>query len=156
MYQNRQNRGDHGERGYQNTGSELQKIVSYIENDQGDPLSIFGLSGVVHAMANSASGNKTKSHQLRRFYDYLVSIDDSLRSEEKGGKGEKIAKLRLIRMIPLAAYSASPSRRLLDGNLSDFIGKSAQAVSGKTGKEFKEALSRFRDVYEALVAYSKG
>lgn len=155
MYQNRQNRGDDRDGGYRNRGPELQKIVSYIENGQGDLVSIFGLNGGIHTMANS-DVSRTKSHQLRRFYDYLVSIDDSVKFGEKENKSEKVAKLRLIRLIPLAAYSASPSRKLLDRNLSDFIEKSAQAVSGKTGEEFREALSRFRDVYEALVAYSKG
>lgn len=155
MNQSRYNRE---ERRYGKTQSmelpQLQKIVSYIKDGQGDPVSIFGLNGDIKSLAESDHGNKTKAHQLRRFYDYLVSIEDSIRTDDKGN--EKIARLRLIRMIPLAAYSSSQGRNLLDRTLSDFIEKSAQAVSGKTGKEFKEALSRFRDVYEALVAYSKG
>lgn len=156
MYQNKQNNRDGWRKENQGPSQQLKRIVSYIESGDGDLLSIFGLSGDIKFLANTGSGNKTKAHQLRRFYDYLVSIDDSLQSGGMEKNEERAAKLRLIRLIPLAAYSAAPTRKLLDQGLSEFIGNSAQAVSGKTGREFVDALRRFRDVYEALVAYSKG
>lgn len=156
MYQNKQNNRNDWGNGNQGSSQQLKRIVGYIDKGEGDLLSIFGLSGDIKSLAGTGSGNRTKSHQLRRFYDYLVSIDDSLRSGDLGKSEERTAKLRLIRLIPLAAYSAAPSRKLLDQVLSEFIGSSAQAVSAKTGREFVDALRRFRDVYEALVAYSKG
>lgn len=145
-----------GEQGMDQNGPPgLEKIVKYIEKGEGELSSIFGLNGYAKSLATSPTNNKTKTHQLRRFYDYLVSIDDSLRSGEMGEFGERVFKLRLVRMIPLAAYSASPGRKLLDDGLSRFIQDSAQAVSSKSGDDFVKALGRFRDVYEAIVAYSK-
>lgn len=157
MYRDRKN--SYGQEGNRINGQleNIAKIVTYIERGDGDLVSIFGSSGFIASFASSSdSMGRTKAHQIRRFYDYLVSIDDTVRSGSGDHAFEKSAKLRLIRMVPLAAYSASPGRNLLGRDLYDFISKSAQAVSKQTGKDFLEGLSRFRDVYEAIVAYSKG
>jgi CRISPR type III-A-associated protein Csm2 len=136
------------------SGNDVQALLKYVETGTGELVDLFRQGGYINRVVEEEDLSKrTKPHQIRRFYDYLLRI--SMNSQFSSGQKEyiKIARFRLIRMVPMVKYSST--RGLLGKGYEDFISKSAEAVSRKDDAEFPEALQRFKDVYEAIVAYSK-
>jgi len=137
------------------TGSltDAKKIIEYVEKGaQGDDaVNLFKVGGHIQQIVE-ADRNYTKPHQLRRFYDYLVGVFN--RQQALGDKAsmENAIRLQLLRMVPIANYSSK--RKLLGSVYNDFISKAVEVVAKRKGDEFVQALERFKETYEALVAYS--
>lgn len=137
-----------------NNKEDIQKMIRYVDSgseNYSEIVDLFRSGGHIQKLADSDT--KPKSHQLRRFYDYLVNIENRSKTLGNEQSAESALRLQLLRMIPIAEYSRK--RKFLDQQIQDFISGSAEAVARKRNVDFIRSLERFRDVYEALVAYSK-
>jgi CRISPR type III-A-associated protein Csm2 len=139
-------------------GNDVEALLKYVDSGTGDLVELvelFRQGGYINNLVMEED-RSTKPHQIRKFYDYLLSILMNLmNSPFSSGQKDyiKTARFRLIRMVPMVKYSST--RGLLGKGYENFISKSAEAVSRKEDTEFRVALERFKDVYEAIVAYSK-
>ncbi|MEM0135190.1 MAG: type III-A CRISPR-associated protein Csm2 [Thermoplasmatales archaeon] len=130
---------------------DILKYVNRRETPQ-ELIELFKVGGIINRVANEGGA---RAHQLRRFYDYLVSLQD--KQKIQGPRiNENAIRFQVLRMIPLANYSSSSKKKLLPEILKDFISKSAEEVAKKNGEEFVSALERFRNVFEAIIAFRGG
>lgn len=169
MYRNDKSYGNHNskretnERGgwEQNTGNrgrmssvdrvEIDELIlKYLRNDsltEGDQYEIFRLNGKIMEKYCKRNEDEAKMSQLRKFYDEIVSIYDDYESGRKSGG-------RLIRLLPVARYAFA--RDLIRRDLLELINKGVEIVSKENDEKRKmECLRNFKNVMEAVIAYSK-
>ncbi len=125
-------------------------ILKYLRNDsltEGDQYEIFRLNGKIMEKYCKRNEDEAKMSQLRKFYDEIVSIYDDYESGRKSGG-------RLIRLLPVARYAFA--RDLIRRDLLELINKGVEIVSKENDEKRKmECLRNFKNVMEAVIAYSK-
>ena len=128
-----------------------EKIRKYIQGEEMEgkiQYEIFSLKGSIKTEYCERAGNEAKMNQLRKFYDQILSINDDL------VKGAKTVDGKLIRIVPIAKYAKA--RGLIDDKLMNLIDDSIGIISGHSDLNKKKvSLERFKNVMEAIVAYSK-
>jgi CRISPR type III-A-associated protein Csm2 len=116
----------------------VKKMTEYIENGEGtDFTSLFKNGGTVYRFTE---GEKSKISQLRKFYDDLIKINN-----------DKIDTYRLMRIELNAAY-AKGRKNYISDEMYKFIKDAVEIVLKDTSKQ-GERLSRFKNVFEAIIAY---
>jgi CRISPR type III-A-associated protein Csm2 len=116
----------------------VKKMTEYIENGGGtDFTSLFKNGGTIYEFTK---GEKSKISQLRKFYDDLIKI-----------KNDKIDSYRLMRIELNAAY-AKGRKEYISEEMYKFINDAVGIVLKDTSKQ-DERLSRFKNVFEAIIAY---
>ncbi|MEM4090615.1 MAG: type III-A CRISPR-associated protein Csm2 [Thermoplasmatales archaeon] len=142
MYQNRNFNRKGGDFGREEVGSEeIKQMISYIENG-GDELNIFrSKNGVVFKFVNKVSRDwksKTKTSQLRKFYDELLTV----RVKDK---------YRLMRIELNAAYARA--RNYVGEPMYDFISEAVDKILSSDTNQ-GDRLERFKHIFEAIIAYN--
>ncbi len=146
---NRNNRSDRSadSRSYDNVGSknDYSEILDYLKKpEDSKKYKLFNIEGTI----NEAFAEVPGGSQMRKFYDSVVDIYDS-DSDMEASKG------RLAMILPIAYYANQ--RRFLNKNLFDFIKQSIKELNNiEDAGEFKKSLEAFKDVFQAVVAYTKG
>lgn len=140
-----------GNAGQDNTIYNEKTILDYIKGEKNldyeSQYQIFGMDGLIKKTYCVSQANDFTMNQLRRFYDQIVSI------EEKVSKGDDDAMSDLIRLVPIARYANA--RGLVDEKFSKLIDQSIGIITGQKGENAKKSLRAFKNVMEAIVAYSK-
>jgi len=92
---------------------------------------------------------KSKYHQLRKYYNEIVSVLDDLKKKdtEYSSSSAEDQRIKIYMLKARASYDCQ--RRLLDESLVSFIEKWVDYVKNSPD------LERFKLVYEAILAYSK-
>ncbi|MGP6240389.1 type III-A CRISPR-associated protein Csm2 [Cuniculiplasma sp. SKW4] len=131
-------------------GNNEEKILEYIRREEDmdykSKYQLFGMEGLIKKTYCERQANDSTMNQLRRFYDQIVSI------EEKTSKGED-SMSDLIRLVPIVRYANA--RGLVDERFSRLIDRSVEIITGQNGKNAEKSLHSFKNVMEAIVAYSK-
>ncbi|WP_161952123.1 type III-A CRISPR-associated protein Csm2 [Thermoplasma sp. Kam2015] len=129
--------------------SNVGNIIDYIKKgDTSKIVEIFGSNGDIKNLVRSPVITKT---QLRKFYDPIVALRDSVVNNQKANRDEIKAKLAI--MIPLLQYSLRNAR-----DAEPFIEKLQEmikAVIDGSDDDLVKRLDRFSDVFQAVIAYSK-
>jgi len=122
----------------------IDEIINYLKNPESvDLYKLFNEeNGIIREKFNVRGGS-----QLRKFYNGVVDINDKC-------EGMKIAKAKLAMMLPIVYYSNQ--RRLLDYKIFNFINKAIKTLNGiDDEKQFKKSLEAFKNVFQAVIAYTK-
>ncbi|MGP6220481.1 type III-A CRISPR-associated protein Csm2 [Caldiplasma sukawensis] len=127
-----------------------RKIFDYIRQekdiDYKSKYQIFGIEGLIKRTYCRDEANDSTMNQLRRFYDQIVSI------EERASKGEDAIN-DLIRLVPIVRYANA--RKLVDNKFLNLIDKAVQIITEQNGDNAIKSLHSFKNVMEAIIAYSK-
>lgn len=161
MYSNKYGKtgGDfvrHGSGGQNTQHGETKKVPEgirkYLLGDEMDGESqynLFSLEGSIKREYCKMEGDEAKMNQLRKFYDQIISIYE----DSSMGGGESIDG-RLIRIVPIAKYAKA--RGLIDEKLMTLIDEGVGIISKeKNPKKKEKCIERFKNVMEAIIAYSK-
>jgi len=125
-----------------------EDIIKYLLDPESKDLDLYTLfneeSGIIKNQFDILGGS-----QLRKFYNAVVDINDKY-------EGMKMAKAKLAMMLPIVYYSTK--RGLLDkGNIIfTFINKSIKTLNSiNDEKQFRKSLEAFKNVFQAVIAYTK-
>lgn len=137
---------------------DLDTILKYIENGEGDTRQIFSKGGM---LANI--GKDIPSHQLRKFYSELLTINDILsidRSLNKLNDEElKKLKVRLAMLEPLAYYTKSRIDKGYSQQFSEIVDIMSNSIKkindSKNINDWEDKFYRFKQIFEVIIAYSK-
>lgn len=122
------------------------EIINYLKNPKSVELyKLFNEEdGIIKKQFNVKGGS-----QLRKFYNTVVDINDKY-------ENMKLAKAKLAMILPIVYYSKE--RKLLDrGNIiSTFINQAVKTLNDIDNEsQFKESLKAFKNVFQAVIAYTK-
>ena len=143
------------ERRYENKSTTLGYVPDLIKKymkleslNAIDQYNIFKLDGLIKEKYCTYSGDEAKMNQLRKFYDNILSISETY--DSMGNSGDE----KLIRLVPIAKYAHA--RGLIQKDLLKLIDTGVNIVcSEKDVEKKKQSLNRFKNVMEAVIAYSK-
>ncbi len=129
---------------------EIMKYIRGEELGNGEKYKLFSLDGGIKREYCERGADDSTMSQLRKFYDQIVAIHDKL---SRGFKSKDVAD-DLIRIVPVARYAYA--RSLIREELVELINRSIDTITkSKNEEDFKKTLDRFKNVMEAIVAYSK-
>ena len=122
------------------------EIINYLKNPKSVELyKLFNEEdGIIKKQFNVKGGS-----QLRKFYNTVVDINDKY-------ENMKLAKGKLAMILPIVYYSKE--RKLLDrGNIiSTFINQAVKTLNDIDNEsQFKDSLKAFKNVFQAVIAYTK-
>lgn len=148
-YRDNKNYNNRPER-HNNSNSENNKnidysvILNYLKNpDDNKKYDLFSINGKIKQMFDKVLGGS----QMRKFYNSIVDIHDKDATME-------ISKGRLAMILPIAYYANK--RGVLRYELFKFINESIKTLNSiQNPDEFKKSLDAFKDVFQAVVAYTK-
>ena len=125
-------------------------IIRYIKGEMvtmEEQYDIFKLDGLIANKYCLKGSNDIRMNQLRKFYDEIVSIYDDY-------ENNKANESKLIRLVPVARYAFA--RDLIDMKLLQLISDGVEIISKEKDINRKEeCLRNFRNLMEAIIAYSK-
>lgn len=126
----------------------MKNIIEFIKNPDNDSgYKIFLANGDIYKEFSEKKGGT----QIRKFYDIVVKINEK-------SKDVKTAKAQLSMVMPIAYYSKerkSEGAPLLDEQFYCFIKESIDALMPYDGEKFSNGLKAFREVFQAVIAYTK-
>ena len=123
-----------------------RELIEMIDNPDWEK--ICGKDG--HAKKFVDKLNKTKTTQLRKFFNYLKTLKIKY---DAGTMDENDVKRELWQIVPQTVYSYK--RRLVDQEFADFIADGVKEITKYRGDEFKKKFDVFLKIFESIVAYSK-
>lgn len=145
------NRNDRDNTGTYAANPVPANIIKYLKNESmsdQEKYEIFRLEGSIKKTYCGKEKDEAKMNQLRKFYDEILSIHEEYPSNKKSAGG------KLIRMLPVARYAYA--RDLINKDLLKLISEGIEIVSSQKDEALKiECLGNFRNVMEAVIAYSK-
>ncbi len=131
---------------YDNASQEtdFSEILDYLKKPEDiKKYNLFNIDGKIKETFKNSKGGS----QMRKFYDSIVDISDNNSDME-------VSKGRLAMILPVAYYANK--RHFLEKDLFDFIRKSIKQLNNiENADEFKKSLEAFKDVFQAVVAYTK-
>ena len=125
--------------------TDYSEILNYLKKpEDSKKYNLFSIEGTISKTFAGIPGGS----QMRKFYDSVVDICDNAHDME-------VSKGRLAMVLPIAYYANQ--RSFLNKGLFDFIKQSIKALNSiGDANEFKKSLEAFKDVFQAVVAYTKG
>lgn len=125
---------------------DYSEILNYLKKpEDSKKYNLFSIKGTI---SNTFAGIRGGS-QMRKFYDSVVDICETARDME-------VSKGRLAMILPIAYYANKRDSSNLDKRLFDFIKQSIKELNSiGDDNEFKKSLEAFKDVFQAIVAYTK-
>ena len=127
--------------------TDYSEILNYLKKpEDSKKYNLFSIKGTIIKTFEEVPGGS----QMRKFYNSVVDICDNARDME-------VSKGRLAMILPIAYYAANKrSSSPLNNKLFDFIKQSIKELNSiGDANEFKKSLQAFRDVFQAVVAYTK-
>jgi CRISPR type III-A-associated protein Csm2 len=146
---------EHKDEGRNNNQMQSKKVSDEIRKYlQGDEMNwesqykLFSLEGSIKKDYCQRQGDEAKMNQLRKFYDQILSI------QEGSSRGNKDIGEKLNRIVPVARYAKA--RELIDDGLMNLINEGVGIICKQSEPEKKKkSIDRFKNVMEAIIAYSK-
>ena len=119
-------------------------IIKYLKNpENGNEYSLFSTDGIIYEIFYDMNGGS----QIRKFYNSVVEITDQYNKME-------VAKGKLARILPIIYYAKK--RNLVDDLFLNFVKLSLKTLNDINNEDdFKKSLRAFREVFQAVIAYSK-
>ncbi|MFG1391033.1 type III-A CRISPR-associated protein Csm2 [Acidiplasma aeolicum] len=151
-YRNNRNNNERNDRHFgekpsnygSNPENNYSEILDYLKKpEDSKKYKLFSMDGIISKDFAGVPGGS----QMRKFYDNVVDIYNNAREMES-------SKGRLAMMLPIAYYANQ--RGFLNRRLFDFIKQSIKELNSMgDADEFKRSLEAFKDVFQAVVAYTK-